>query len=169
MIVYQTNPQGVYLGPVQADPSPLEPDVWLIPGGCVETPPPAIPEGMMAVWRGEEWVLSPLPVDVPEPNIETVPPTPEQIIAAFTAAIDAHVETAARAWGYNGAAHLASYVASTVPQWAAEATAFVAWRDQVWLAAMALLADVQAGEAEPPAVPQDFVSTLPPLMRPQVD
>ena len=101
----------------------------------------------------------------PAPYVAPVP-TPAQIIAAFTAAIDAHVETAARAWGYNGAAHLASYVSSTVLQWSAEATTFIAWRDQVWLAALDLLADVQAGEAEPPAAPPDFIATLPELVRP---
>lgn len=31
--VYQTNAEGYFVGPVQADPSPLEPGVWLIPGG----------------------------------------------------------------------------------------------------------------------------------------
>lgn len=66
-----------------------------------------------------------------------------------TAAIDAHVEARARAMGYNGAAHLASYAASTVPQWAAEAHAFVAWRDAVWVAAFGLLEAVVSGEEAP--------------------
>ena len=91
---------------------------------------------------------------------------PATILATFTDAIDAHIEAQARAWSYNSAAHLASYVASTVPQWAAEAQAFVAWRDAVWLAALTLLADVQAGEAEPPADPAAFIATLPALVRP---
>lgn len=55
--------------------------------------------------------------------------------AAITAAIDAHVEATAQSRGYNGAAHLASYVTSGVDVWAQEAVAFVAWRDAVWLAA----------------------------------
>lgn len=94
------------------------------------------------------------------------PTDPANLLTTFTAAIDAHIEAAARAWSYNSAAHLASYVPSTVPQWAAEAPAFVAWRDAVWLAALDLLADVQAGEAEPPADPADFIADLPPLIRP---
>ena len=167
MIVYQTNPAGVFLGTTTADPNPLEEGQWLIPGGCVTVAPPSIPDGMMAVWQGEGWALSPLPADQEEPDANTAPPTPEEIIQAFTAAIDAHVEAQAVAWSYNSAAHLASYIASTVPQWAAEAQAFVAWRDQVWLAALALLAQVEAGEAEPPAHPADFIATLPTLARPQ--
>jgi hypothetical protein len=62
---------------------------------------------------------------------------------ATTAAIDAHVEATARSRNYNSAAHCASYIASTVPIWAAEALAFVAWRDAVWLAAIAALQQAQ--------------------------
>ncbi|MFJ4115886.1 hypothetical protein ACIPV9_05585 [Pseudomonas psychrophila] len=43
-IVYQTDHLGIYTGKTVADRSPLEPDVWLIPGGCVEVAPPAVPE-----------------------------------------------------------------------------------------------------------------------------
>jgi hypothetical protein len=64
--------------------------------------------------------------------------------ARITAAINAHVEAVAQARNYNSAAHCASYFASTVPLWAAEATAFIAWRDAVWLAAIAALAEAQA-------------------------
>ena len=60
--------------------------------------------------------------------------------AEITRAIDKHVEDRARALEYNGAAHLASYVSSAVPEWAAEAQAFVAWRDAVWTEALSLLA-----------------------------
>lgn len=56
-IVYQIDEDGVYIGPVYADPSPLEPGVWLIPARCVEVPPPEIPKGMLAVWMAEEWYL----------------------------------------------------------------------------------------------------------------
>lgn len=65
------------------------------------------------------------------------------------AAAEAHVESQARALGYSSAAQLASYAPSTVPEWAAEARAFVAWRDAVWLAVQAQLAG--AGEILPEA------------------
>jgi hypothetical protein len=85
MIVYQTNSYGVFVGPVQADPSPLEPGVWLIPGGCVETPPPAIPEGHVAVWQSGSWATLPAPEEegvAPQPAL-----TPEEILAAERAAM----------------------------------------------------------------------------------
>lgn len=57
-IVYQTNHLGLYVGPVEAEESPLEPGVFLIPGGCVERPPPAdIPEFKTACWTGKTWQL----------------------------------------------------------------------------------------------------------------
>lgn len=53
--VYQTNPLGVYVGPVQADESPLEPGVYLVPGGCVTEPPPLAPELKAPRWNGKSW------------------------------------------------------------------------------------------------------------------
>lgn len=56
-IVYQTDHLGIYTGTTVADRSPLEPDVWLIPGGCVEVAPPVIPERKAAFWDGRCWQL----------------------------------------------------------------------------------------------------------------
>lgn len=160
MIVYQTNAQGVFLWPVEADPSPLEPERFLIPAGCVTVAPPAIPPEMMAVWNGAIWSLLPLPSEQDAPTADTAPPTADQILAQLTKAIDMHVEAAAITRQYNSAAHMASYVASTVPQWAAEAQAFVAWRDAVWLFALDRLAAIQRGEEAVPSS-SDLVASLP--------
>lgn len=56
-VVYQTDHQGIYTGTTVADQSPLEPGVWLIPGGCVEVAPPAVPEKKAALWNGRKWLL----------------------------------------------------------------------------------------------------------------
>jgi len=63
MIVFQTDSSGRFVGAVEAESSPLESDVFLIPGGCVESAPPEITTGHMAVWGGSSWTLSPLPDD----------------------------------------------------------------------------------------------------------
>ncbi|MDR2308856.1 MAG: hypothetical protein LBE53_16890 [Paucimonas sp.] len=55
--VYQTSPVGLFTGITEADESPLEPGVFLVPGGCVETPPPLIPENKAAHWNGQAWSL----------------------------------------------------------------------------------------------------------------
>lgn len=55
--VYQTSQLGLFTGITEADESPLEPGVFLIPGGCVETAPPSIPEHKAAHWNGQAWTL----------------------------------------------------------------------------------------------------------------
>lgn len=84
--------------------------------------------------------------------------------ARITAAIDAHVEAQAQALGYNSAAHIAGYAASTVPAWAAEAAAFIAWRDAVWLAAFAAQAAAEAAQVIPTEA--DVIAALPPYPLP---
>ena len=85
------------------------------------------------------------------------------LMEAVRQAVDAHVEATAKGKGYNSAAHCASYAASTVDAWAAEAAAFIAWRDAVWLA-------VFAGMADPPEdlSPASVVEALPSIQWPEV-
>ena len=57
--VYQIDTSGLFIGQTVADESPLEPGVWLMPGGTVETPPPVdYPEGQWPRWNGRRWVLA---------------------------------------------------------------------------------------------------------------
>jgi len=85
MIVFQTDFSGRFIGPVEADESPLEPGVFLIPGGCVQIAPPEITAGHMAVWDGSAWSLQPLPDEdlralaVPTPR----PTDPAQIVTGW--------------------------------------------------------------------------------------
>lgn len=80
-------------------------------------------------------------------------------VEAFRAAIQFHVDNTARSRNYDGGNALASYVASTNPQWAAEAQTFVAWRDAVWLYAYAELDKVILGEREQPTI-ETFIGEL---------
>lgn len=86
-------------------------------------------------------------------------------LLAFERAIQAQIDAVARARGYHDGAHAASYVVSTNPTWAVEATAFVAWRDAVWAYAYFQLANVQNGEREQPTV-AELVSELPDIQWP---
>jgi hypothetical protein len=55
--VSQLDQNGYFVGITTADPSPLEPGAFLIPGGAVDTDPPeSIPEGKRAKWNGQ-WVF----------------------------------------------------------------------------------------------------------------
>lgn len=66
------------------------------------------------------------------------------LMASMIRRVDDLVETTAKGRGYNSAAHMASYVASTVAEWQDEATRFVAWRDQVWLYVIAARAAAES-------------------------
>lgn len=50
---------GEYIGRENADPSPLEPGVWLIPGGATEVEPPVAVAGKARTWNGSAWVQTP--------------------------------------------------------------------------------------------------------------
>lgn len=75
------------------------------------------------------------------------------------------VDSTARERQFRDGVTLASYTASTKPKWAAEAQAFVAWRDNVWLYAYGELAKVQAGERTQPTVEQ-FLGEIAPIAWP---
>ncbi|MDK2769926.1 MAG: hypothetical protein KYX69_19685 [Sphingomonas sp.] len=106
MRVYQTRPDGVLIGYAEADESPLQPGVFLIPGGCVVEEPPTFGEGNRARWDGDAWVIEPADIDQPaEPA-----PDPGAIPAAVTDRqfAQALAETGritwpeAQAWGARG-------------------------------------------------------------------
>ena len=77
MQVYQTDHDGFYVGPLLADPDPLDEGHWLIPAGCVTEAPPALREGQRAKFAGGAWaIVDPEPAPEPEPEL---PPTRTQI------------------------------------------------------------------------------------------
>lgn len=55
-IVSQLNAAGFFIGPTEADVSPLEPNVYLLPGGAIDVPPPDVPEGKAARWANG-WIF----------------------------------------------------------------------------------------------------------------
>lgn len=80
--------------------------------------------------------------------------------------IEQHIEATAKARQYSSAVSCASYAASNNPAWQAEALAFIAWRDAVWVYAFAELAKVQNEEREPPASVEAFIAELPDMVWP---
>ena len=80
-------------------------------------------------------------------------------------AIQNLVDQTARERQFRDGVTLASYTASTKPKWAAEAQAFVAWRDNVWHYAYGELAKVQAGQRPQPTVEQ-FLAEIAPIAWP---
>ncbi|WP_273809895.1 MULTISPECIES: tail fiber assembly protein [unclassified Pseudomonas] len=55
-LAYNLDPAtGEYLGSCKADPSPLEPDVWLYPAHSVPSIPPIAGQGQAVVREGDTW------------------------------------------------------------------------------------------------------------------
>lgn len=83
----------------------------------------------------------------------------------YRVAIQAKVDATAQARSYDSGITCASYVGSTNADWAAEASAFVAWRDAVWMHAYTELAQVEAGLRPRPTIPQ-IIAELPAIIWP---
>lgn len=86
---------GLLLGTSEADPSPLEPGVWLIPAHATAELPPTAAAGEEAHWQDGAWHLRPVPAPepVPEPDPAT-PPAPRHLAktAIIRRATDAELE-----------------------------------------------------------------------------
>lgn len=58
MNAYQFDHAGLYVGITEADESPLEPDVYLVPARCTLAAPPAdVPADKWPRWNGRGWDL----------------------------------------------------------------------------------------------------------------
>ena len=93
----------------------------------------------------------------PPPTVETPELVP--VLSDYTSAIAAMMDAKAVDRRYESALSLATYLGSTNAQWAAEAQAFVAWRDQVWAYCYAEVDKVQAGERPQPTI-SEFLTEL---------
>lgn len=64
-VVSQLNSAGYFTGATYADESPLEPGVYLFPGGTIDVEPPAVPLNHVARWDFDNlsWVFTPNPTE----------------------------------------------------------------------------------------------------------
>jgi hypothetical protein len=83
--VYQTDKDGWFVSVVEAEESPLEPGVFLIPAGCVEVAPQAtVPTGSYPKWNGTAWVVTAInatPTPTVDPSMAIVATMQAQLIA----------------------------------------------------------------------------------------
>lgn len=87
--------------------------------------------------------------------------TPAQLQAAFAAAIQQWLDATAKAFGYDNINTAVSYANSTKDLWQRQALALIAWRDNVWAAAIDLLAQVEAGTTEIPTSDEAVIALMP--------
>ena len=86
-------------------------------------------------------------------------------VGRYRDAVDQHIEAVARSRDYASSLHCVTYLHSTIEAWAAEAAAFVAWRDAVWVAVYAALDAWQAGGAAPTI--EGLIAALPAMEWPE--
>ncbi len=98
--------------------------------------------------------------NTPDPYIAP-PPTLEGLAAA----VQAHLDTTARARGYNDALSCVSYLASTVDAFRADAIVMRDWRDAVWLFCENVLEETKAGQ-RPVPTEQELLAMLPAITWP---
>lgn len=89
---------------------------------------------------------------------------PEQIIESMLSAIQAHMDKAAQAYGYDDIKAAVTYADEpAVPKFQADGRAFRAWRSLVWAYAYGVLDEVQAGDREQPTA-DELLGELPALV-----
>ena len=93
------------------------------------------------------------------------PPTAEQIVAQYTAAVQKRLDDFARTRGYDGILSAATYAASTVPKFKAEGQYCVEARDATWAKCYEVLAAVEAGSRPMPTL-DELLAELPVLTWP---
>lgn len=93
------------------------------------------------------------------------PPTAEQIVAQYTAAVQKHLDDFARTRGYDDIMSAATYATSTNPKFAAEGQYCVEARDATWAKCYEVLAAVEAGSRPVPTL-DELLADLPVLTWP---
>lgn len=141
-IVSQLDADGVFVGPVQADRSPLEVGVFHIPHGAIDVEPPEVPPGQRARWHEGDWVFEAQPEPPALPPY--VPPTPEQLQADALRQIDRDVDGIyADVIGYRGTEYEAAEREALAYQ-AAGFTGEVPASVASWVAASGMTAEAAA-------------------------
>lgn len=90
----------------------------------------------------------------------------QQVISAFTTAIQQRLDEFARERHYDNILSACTYATSTVAKFKAEGQACVNLRDATWAAAYDILSKVQAGKRPMPTSIADIEADLPALVWP---
>ena len=116
---------------------------------------------MKQIINGKEIDLTPEEViEYNERQAQWEAGNPQRMIDSFTKALEDAIDAKAAEKSYSSAVSCASYKDSTNAQWAAESTAFIAWRDICYEYSYDYLAKAQDGTIPNPNL-DDFISGLP--------
>ena len=124
------------------------------------------PDGNPEIWETKpDGYFTPEEWQAAHPAPEPEPPTPEEQLAAFTAAIQAHLDAFARTRNYDGIMSAATYATSTVPKFRAEGQYAVEARDLTWARSYEIM-DAVLSRARPMPGLDEVLAELPQLAWP---
>ena len=112
--------------------------------------------------------------DAAGPSPAPTPPTPvpltgtaliQALIAEAATAAQNLIDATAQARQYKDGVTCASYVNSTIVSWAADASAFIKWRDSVWSKAITVEDQLVSGIIQTPSL-LDFIAQMPVIVWP---
>lgn len=150
MILYQWDASGLFVGHQDVD------EEGALPQRSTPTMPPKLTGTQVARWTGQGWEKL---ASAPAPTQETE--SPEATAARYEAAVQAELDKAARARGYDSLFTAISYADEpAVPRFQADGQAFRRWRSLVWEYAHTVLNAVLAGERQQPVL-EAFLAELP--------
>lgn len=89
-------------------------------------------------------------------------PTSTEIQAELTNTVQAYMDDAVKARGYDGILSACSYINTGIERFDSEGAACRMWRSAVWEKCYAILAEVQAGARAVPTV-EELINELPKL------
>jgi hypothetical protein len=88
------------------------------------------------------------------------------LLGGYKAAFDAHLDTVAQQRQYDNRLTIVAYLSSTNPAWAAEAEAFIAWRDACLAKMFELQAAAEVGQGRSPTI-DEFIMAMPVIEWPE--
>lgn len=131
-------------------------EVWLLPGNCVEVPPPAnVPAGKYAAAVDGAWEIRDVPVAVGLKATEAAASQPARELAPHEHAmllhadVQKHLDATARAHRFDSIAEAVTYANSPVPKYYGQGRAFLALRDHTWAMVEPILDGIAAGNDKP--------------------
>ena len=121
-----------------------------------------------AIEEGFEDLLPAGCVEITKEEADTIanpPPTPEQIIAQYTAGVQKRLDDFARTRNYDNILSAATYATSAVPKFKAEGQYAVEARDATWAKSYEVMAAVEGGTRPMPTL-EELIAELPVLTWP---
>jgi hypothetical protein len=80
MKIYNYNLEGYFVGVSEADESPLEEGVYLIPANATTLEAPVVDKGYIQFFDGTTWSIKSIPVEEKKPKLEEVPKSEAEIL-----------------------------------------------------------------------------------------